>query len=235
MDLIDKWKIQDAVDTYGVSTWGKGYFGINAAGHVTVHPSKTDKQAIDLKELIDQLQARGIQLPILLRFTDILRHRVGEIHEAFRSAIKEYEYKGDYCCVYPIKVNQQRHVVEEILDFGKPFHFGLEAGSKPELLAVLALTNGLDTPIICNGFKDDEFIKMTVLARKMGKQVIPVVEKFTELETIVRYAEELSVRPVLGVRIKLATRGAGRWKYSAGFRSKFGLTFTETLEAFDFL
>lgn len=235
MELMDKWKVQDALETYGVRNWGKGYFGINQAGHVTVHPDKNPEQSIDLKDLVDQLQERGIQLPILLRFTDILRHRVGEIQEAFRNAITEYDFRGNYCCVYPIKVNQQRHVVEEILDFGKPFHFGLEAGSKPELLAVLALTNGLETPIICNGFKDDEFIKMTVLARKMGKQVIPVVEKFTELETIVRYAEELSVRPVLGVRVKLASRGAGRWKYSAGFRSKFGLTLTETLEAFEYL
>ncbi len=233
--MMEKWKVQDATETYGVRHWGKGYFGINASGHVTVHPDKKPEQAIDLKELVDQLQERGIQLPILLRFTDILRHRVGEIHDAFRTAIAEYDYRGPYCCVYPIKVNQQRHVVEEILDFGKPYHFGIEAGSKPELLAVLALTNGMDTPIICNGFKDDEFIKMTVLARKMGKNVIPVVEKFTELETIVRYAEELSVRPILGVRVKLAARGAGRWKYSAGFRSKFGLTLTETLEAFEYL
>src|SRR5213079_441125 len=130
---------------------------------------------------------------------------------------------------------QQRQVVEEILDFGKPFQFGLEAGSKPELLAVLALTNGIDTPIICNGFKDDEFIKMTVLARKIGKQVIPVVVKFTELESIVRHSQELNVKPVIGVRVKLASRGAGRWKYSAGFRSKFGLTLTEVLEALDYL
>src|SRR5207244_7384516 len=164
----------------------------------TVHPNKQGNQAIDLMALVEQLQARGIQLPILLRFTDILRHRVGEIYEAFRSAIQEYGYQGNYCCVYPIKVNQQRHVVEEFLDFGKPFHFGLEAGSKPELLAVLALTNGLDTPIICNGFKDEEFIQMTMLARKIGKQAIPVVEKFTELEALVRYAQELNVRPVLG-------------------------------------
>src|SRR5712691_10526139 len=200
MDLIEKWKIQDAIDTYGVSTWGKGYFGINAAGHVTVQPGKRPDESIDLKELIDQLQARGIQLPILLRFTDILSHRVGEIHDAFRAAIKEYDYQGAYCCVYPIKVNQQRHVVEEILDFGKPFHFGLEAGSKPELLAVLAVANGSETPIICNGFKDDEFIQMAMLARKIGKDIIPVVEKFTELETIVKYAEEIKVRPVIGVR-----------------------------------
>ncbi len=235
MDLIDKWKTLDAVETYGVRNWGKGYFGINSAGHVTVHPNKKPEEAIDLKELVDQLQARGIQLPILLRFTDILRHRVGEIHDAFKGAIQEYGYQGNYCCVYPIKVNQQRHVVEEFLDIGKLYGFGLEAGSKPELLAVLAMTNGMETPIICNGFKDDEFIKMTVLARKIGKQIIPVVEKFTELEAIVRFAQELNVRPVIGVRVKLATRGAGRWKSSAGFRSKFGLTLSEILEALDYL
>jgi arginine decarboxylase len=235
MELIEKWQVQDAIETYGVRHWGKGYFGVNRAGHVTVHPNKRPEQSIDLKDLVDQLQARGIQLPILLRFTDILRHRVGEIHDAFRAAIREYDYKGAYCCVYPIKVNQQRHVVEEILDFGRPFNFGLEAGSKPELLAVLAQTNGLPTPIICNGFKDDEFIKMTVLARKIGKEVIPVVEKFTELEALVRYSQELNVRPVIGVRVKLASRGSGRWKFSAGFRSKFGLTITEVLEALDYL
>jgi arginine decarboxylase len=235
MELMEKWKVADALDTYGVRHWGKGYFSINKAGHVTIHPNKQAEQAIDLKELVDSLQARGIQLPILLRFTDILRHRVGEIADAFKNAIREYDYTGSYCCVYPIKVNQQRHVVEEILDFGKPFQFGLEAGSKPELLAVLALTNGLDTPIICNGFKDDEYIKMTVFARKMGKHVIPVIEKFTELEALVKYAEELQVRPALGVRVKLAAKGAGRWKYSAGHRSKFGLTLSETLEAFEYL
>jgi arginine decarboxylase len=234
-ELMDTWKTQDAIETYGVRNWSKGYFSVNSLGHVTVHPNKRPDQAIDLKVLVDQLLARGIQLPILLRFTDILRHRVGEIHDAFKAAIQEYGYQGGYCCVYPIKVNQQRHVVEEILDFGKPFSFGLEAGSKPELLAVLALTNGLDTPIICNGFKDDEFIQTCVLARKIGKQVIPVVEKFTELEAIVRHAEEWKVRPVIGVRVKLASRGAGRWRSSAGFRSKFGLTLTEVLEAFDYL
>src|SRR5436309_3126955 len=176
MELIDQWKIQDSVDIYEIKHWGKGYFGINEKGHVTVHPNKRPEQAIDLKLLIDQLQDRGIQLPILLRFSDILRHRVGEIHGAFQKAIQEFDYAGDYCCVYPIKVNQQRHVCEEIHDFGKPYRFGLEAGSKPELLAVLALTNGVDTPIICNGFKDDEFIRMTVLARKSGHHIILVVE-----------------------------------------------------------
>ena len=235
LELMEQWKIQDALETYGVRHWGKGYFGINSAGHVTVHPNKRPEQCIDLKELVDQLQTSGIQLPILLRFTDILRHRVSEIHSAFRAAIDEFGYQGGYCCVYPIKVNQQRHVVEEFLDFGKPYGFGLEAGSKPELLAVLAVSNGNDTPIICNGFKDDEFIQMAMLARKIGKQIIPVVEKFTELEAIVRYAEQLKVRPAIGVRAKLASRGAGRWRYSAGYRSKFGLTLTEVLEAFEYL
>lgn len=235
MELMEKWKIQDALETYGVPYWGKGYFSINDRGHVVVHPNKDPSQGIDLKDLIDQLLTRGIQLPILLRFPDILRHRVTEIHDAFQKAITDYSYQGSYCCVYPIKVNQQRHVVEEILDIGKNFHFGLEAGSKPELLAVLALSNGGDTPIICNGFKDDEFIKMTVLARKIGRNIIPVVEKYTELETLVRYAEEWNVRPVMGVRVKLATKGAGRWRSSAGYRSKFGLTLTECLEAIDYL
>jgi arginine decarboxylase len=233
--LMDQWKVHDALETYEVRHWGKGYFGINDRGHVTVHPNKRVEQAIDLKDLVDQLQERGIQLPILIRFTDILRHRVGEIHEAFKTAITEFGYQNHYVCVYPIKVNQQRHVVEEIVDVGKDYQFGLEAGSKPELLAVLAVSNGNGAPIICNGFKDDEYIKMTVLARKLGKDIIPVVEKFTELDLLVRHAEELGVRPVIGVRVKLAAKGAGRWRYSAGFRSKFGLTLTETLEAFEFL
>jgi len=230
------WSVSDSMDTYAIRNWGKGYFGINELGHVVVHPDKTPENAIDLKLLIDQLQHRGIQLPILLRFTDILKHRIGEIADAFKKSIDEYGYQGKYSCVYPIKVNQQRHVVEEVLNFGRPHGFGLEAGSKPELLAVLAVTNGGDpTPIICNGFKDDEFIKMVVLARKIGKNVIPVVEKFSELELIVKYAEELGVRQPIGIRVKLASRGSGRWRSSAGYRSKFGLTLTEVIEALEYL
>lgn len=234
MDLLEPWTIQDALETYEVKAWGKGYFSINSRGHVVVHPTKDEKVGVDLKELIDQLQVRGIQTPVLIRFTDILRHRIGEMHQAFQTAIQEFNYQGRYCCVYPIKVNQQRHVVEEILDFGRPFGFGIEAGSKPELLAVLALTDN-NTPIICNGFKDDEFIKMTMLARKLGKNIIPVVEKFTELESIVKHSKAIGQRPAIGVRAKLAAKGAGRWKMSAGYRSKFGLTITEILAALDFL
>ena len=235
-DIGRPWGLQDAIETYNVRNWGKGYFGINDRGHVTVHPNKDPNQSIDLKDLVDQLQHRGIQLPLLLRFTDILKHRIGEVADAFQKSIAEFGYEGKYACVYPIKVNQQRHVVEEVLNFGRPHGFGLEAGSKPELLAVLAVTSGFDeTPIICNGFKDDEFIKMIVLARKIGKNIIPVIEKFSELELIVKYAEELGVRQPIGVRVKLATRGAGRWKTSAGYRAKFGLTLTEVLECLEYL
>jgi arginine decarboxylase len=230
------WRLHDALETYGVKNWGKGYFGINKLGHVTVHPDKDPDRSMDLKELVDQLNHRGIQLPILLRFSDILHQRIGEIAGAFSKATEEYGFQGKYACVYPIKVNQQRHVVEEVLTYGKEFGFGLEAGSKPELLAVLAMTNGnTETPIICNGFKDDEFIKMVVLARKIGKNIMPVVEKFTELELLVKHMDELGTKVPIGVRVKLASRGAGRWRGSAGYRSKFGLTLTEVLEAFEYL
>ncbi|CAN5489253.1 biosynthetic arginine decarboxylase [soil metagenome] len=235
-DLNPAWKLQDAQETYGVLNWGKGYFGINDLGHVTVHPEKDPARSIDIKDLIDNLGHRGIQLPILLRFTDILKHRIGEMAAAFSSSISEYSYAGSYSCVYPIKVNQQRQVVEEVIRFGQPHGFGIEAGSKPELLAVLAVTNGNnDIPIICNGFKDDEFIKMVVLAKKIGKNVIPVVEKFSELELLTQHMQELGCKVPIGVRVKLASRGSGRWRGSAGYRSKFGLTVTEVLEAFEFL
>ena len=186
------------------------------------------KRFLDLKQLVDRLQLRGIDLPILIRFAGILKHRLGEIHDAFADAIAEHKYNGRYCCVYPIKVNQQRQVVEEVLRFGKPFHFGLEAGSKPELLAVVAMTDN-ETPIICNGFKDAEFIEMATLAHKIGRQIIPVVEKYTELELILKYAEKVGIRPVFGMRVKLAARGSGRWQSSGGYRSKFGLTVSEIL------
>ncbi|MEW5975415.1 MAG: biosynthetic arginine decarboxylase [Acidobacteriota bacterium] len=233
--VMESWTIQDSIDCYNIKNWGKDYFAINSDGNISVHPDKRLDHSIDLKKLVDQLQTRGIALPILIRFTDILKHRVCEIHEAFRNAISEFEYHGRYICVYPIKVNQQRHVVEEILNFGREYGFGLEAGSKPELLAVLAITNGTNAPIVCNGFKDDEFIETVILAQKIGKNIIPVVEKFTELELIVKYAERLQVSPKIGVRVKLASRGAGRWESSAGYRSKFGLTSTEVLAALEYL
>ena len=224
--------IADATDLYEVDRWGKGYFSISPAGHVLVHPTKDPARAIDLKQLTDHLMLRGIQLPVLIRFRDILRHRVGDIAHAFQAAITQHQYQGRYVCVYPIKVNQQRQVVEEVLDFGREYGFGLEAGSKPELLAVAAQAHN-DTPIICNGFKDAEFIEMAMLAQKIGRNVIPVVEKYTELGLILQYAEKVGVRPQIGMRVKLAARGGGRWQGSGGYRSKFGLTVAEVLRGLE--
>lgn len=222
----------DAAELYDVAAWGKGYFSVGDNGHLWVHPEKDRRRRIDLKELVDNLVLRGIAPPILIRFGDILRHRLEEIHQAFRSAIQEHGYRGEYRCVFPIKVNQQRQVVEEVFEYGRPYGFGLEAGSKPELLAVMAIADN-ETPIICNGFKDDEYIETVMLASKIGRQIIPVVEKYTELGLIVKHSRRLGVRPKIGLRVKLASRGAGRWKSSAGYRSKFGLTITEALRALE--
>jgi arginine decarboxylase len=172
---------------------------------------------------------------VLLRFPGVLQHRLRAIYDAFQTAIRENEYDNRYCCIYPIKVNQQFHVVDEYLRYGRPLGFGIEAGSKPELLAVMGLIDDQETPIVCNGFKDDEFIETAVLAMKIGKKIIPIVEKFSELEMIVRYAQKHNVRPRIGLRAKLASRGVGRWEASAGLRSKFGLTIPEVLRALDYL
>lgn len=223
-----RWTVSDTTELYEVAAWGKGYFSVNPAGHVCVHPDKNPQQSIDLKQLVDQLKLRGIELPVLIRFGDILKHRLAEIQDAFAQAIREHGYKAAYQCIYPIKVNQQRQVVEEVLSFGRPYQFGLEAGSKPELLAVIAMA-GNEVPIVCNGFKDDEFIEMALLAQKMGRQVFIVIEKYTELELILRYARQIGICPTIGIRVKLAAAGAGRWQSSAGYRSKFGLTVSEIL------
>ena len=224
--------VNDATELYEVDRWGKGYFAISKEGHVLVHPTKDPSRAIDLKQLTDHLMLRGIGLPVLIRFRDILRHRVGDIHNAFDAAIHQHNYEGRYVCVYPIKENLQRQVVEEVLDFGREYGFALEAGSKPELLAVMAQAYN-DTPIICNGFKDAEFIEMAMLAQKVGRTVIPVVEKYTELGLILKYAEKVGVRPQIGMRVKLASRGSGRWQGSGGYRSKFGLTVAEVLRGLE--
>ena len=228
----EPWTIADAMELYEVARWGKGYFSIDPTGHLRVHPTKDPQQAIELNQLVDHLLLRGIGLPILIRFRDLLRHRLADIHQAFQSAIAQHQYEGRYVCVYPIKVNQQRQVVEEVLQFGQAYGFGLEAGSKPELLAVVAIA-GNDTPIICNGFKDAEFIEMAMLAQKIGRRIIPVVEKYTELGLILDYAARIGVRPEIGMRVKLAARGSGRWQGSGGYRSKFGLTVAEILRGLE--
>src|SRR5688500_12676574 len=169
------WTVADSARLYGIHNWGNGYFSVNEHGHVVVQPTQDPTKKIDLKKLVDDLRDRDIQLPVLVRFTDILQHRVGQLHEAFERAIKEHDYKGDYRCVYPIKVNQQRHVVEEIHSFGKPYGFGLDDGSKPELRAIIGIVDDDNTPIICNGVKDDEFIEAVILATKIGRNIIPVV------------------------------------------------------------
>ena len=234
--LHGKWSAEDAARLYGVPDWGKGYFGVTSAGTLAVMPDKDPAKQIDLLDLVGGLAERGIHTPVLLRFSGILEHRLREIRTAFDKAIADHAYQNAYSCVYPIKVNQQRHVCEEIATVGKELKFGLEAGSKPELLAVLALSQGQDDmPIICNGFKDDEFIETVILATKLGRNIIPVVEKFTELELIVKYAERYNVRPKIGIRVKLSSRGAGRWEASAGARSKFGLFVTEVLDALEYL
>ena len=232
LDPTDRWSPRAASELYDVASWGKGYFSISDSGTVLVHPEKDAARYLDLKKLVDTLVLRGISLPILIRFAEILKHRLGEIFSAFQTAITDHKYNGGYTCVYPIKVNQQRQVVEEFLEFGRPLGFGLEAGSKPELLAVMAMADNL-TPIICNGFKDDEYIEMAMLAQKLGRQIIPVVEKYTELALIAKYAEKVGVRPTIGIRVKLASRGSGRWKSSGGYRSKFGLSTTEVVRALE--
>lgn len=228
----DRWSVAHSRDLYDIDRWGKGYFSIDADGHVLVHPTRDPQRSIDLKKLIDTLVLRGIDPPILVRFLEILGVQMSELQNVFQAAIQEHGYQGRYVCVYPIKVNQQRHVVEEVYQYGRQFGFGLEAGSKPELLAVSAVADN-GTPIICNGFKDDEYIEMVMLATKIGRNITPVVEKYTELDLILKHSARLGVRPRIGVRVKLASRGAGRWKSSGGYRSKFGLTVTEALRALE--
>jgi arginine decarboxylase len=231
-DVGEGWTSADATELYEIARWGQGYFAIGDNGQVKIHPTKDQSRSIDLKQLVDDLERRGITLPTLIRFSDVLQHRLRDISEAFQRAMAQHDYAGRYICVYPIKVNQQRQVVEEVLNFGRRYGFGLEAGSKPELLAVAALADN-ETPIICNGFKDAEFIEMAMLAQKIGRTIIPVVEKYTELDLILEYAEKIGVRPKIGMRVKLAARGGGRWQSSGGYRSKFGLTVAEILRGLE--
>ncbi len=225
-----KWRIEDSEELYNIKGWGVNYFGINEKGHAYVSPRKDGVQ-VDLKEVVDDLNSRDITAPVLLRFPDILDNRIEKTSDCFNQAAKEYDFKAEHFIIYPIKVNQMRPVVEEIISHGKKYNLGLEAGSKPELHAVLATNMDSDSLIICNGHKDQNFIELALLAQKMGKRVFLVVEKMPELITIAQTAEKLGVRPNLGIRIKLAASGTGKWQESGGDASKFGLNSSELLEA----
>ena len=229
-----KWRIEDSEDLYNVKGWGGNYFSINEKGHMTVTP-KEGCASVDLPELVDELALRDVSAPMLLRFPDILDDRINKIDSCFKEAAKEYEFTGQNFVVMPIKVNQMRPVVEEIVSHGKKCNIGLEAGSKPELHAIIALNTDSDSLIICNGYKDEEFIELALLAQKMGRKIIIVIEKLNELKATAKIARRLKVTPNLGVRIKLASSGSGKWEESGGDGSKFGLTSSELLEALDYL
>jgi arginine decarboxylase len=229
------WTVKDSLELYNVNGWGRGFFSINEAGHVEVTPAGANSAKIDLKELVDDLRSRGLNLPLLIRFSDILRTRVQQLCGAFQQAIAENDYRGSYRGVYPIKVNQQRHVVEELVEYGRPYNLGIEAGSKPELLVALALHDNPEALILCNGYKDRAFIETALLAQKLGRRVIITMDRIGELPTILTAARELDIRPTIGIRARLVTRGAGKWVESTGDRSKFGLTTAEMVSAVELL
>ena len=231
---MKKWTIEDSKELYNINGWGTSYFGINEKGDVYVTPCKNGTQ-IDLREVMDELAIRDVTPPVLLRFPDILDNRIEKTWSCFKKATEEYDYKGENYVVYPIKVNQMQPVVEEIISHGRKFNLGLEAGSKPELHAVIAMQCQSDSIIVCNGYKDQSYIELALLAQKMGKQIFIVVEKMNELEIIAREAKKMDIRPNIGIRIKLASSGSGKWEESGGDASKFGLTSAELLEALDLL
>ncbi|NBV32471.1 MAG: biosynthetic arginine decarboxylase [Proteobacteria bacterium] len=225
------WDISSAISLYNIDRWGSGYFTINERGHISVLPTQNPATPIDLKELVDEAQQRGLSFPMVVRFQDLLRHRVEKINVCFAEAVTEMGYKSEYRGVFPIKVNQLREVVEEIMDAGKPFKFGIEAGSKPELLAALAIHKDPESLIICNGYKDALFIQNALLGSKLGKKVIMVVEKLEELYQIIQVSQEVGVEPMIGVRVRLSAKGAGKWATSGGENAKFGLSTSDLVTA----
>ncbi len=229
-----KWRIEDSEELYNIPGWGRNYFSVNERGHMVVTP-RAGYASVDLKEVMDELQVRDISAPVLLRFPDILDNRIEKISNCFRNAAQQYDYKAQNYMIYPIKVNQMRQVVEEIVSYGKKFNIGLEAGSKPELHAVLATNIAENALIICNGYKDESYIELALLAQKMGRRIYLVVEKLNELRMIAEISKRIKVRPNIGIRIKLSSTGSGKWSESGGDQSKFGLNSSELLEAIDIL
>lgn len=235
MPSLKRWTTADSMELYNIKGWGQGYYSINAKGHLTAHPSQDAAVGIDLKELIDDAQSRGLNLPLLIRFSDILGDRLGHLRRCFQQAIREAAYDGQYIGVYPIKVNQQRQVVEEVVRYGSQSGFGLEAGSKSELHAVIATLESPDSIIVCNGYKDAAYVRLALLGQRLGKKIYLVVEKPGELALILRIAKEVNLRPLLGFRIKLVSSGSGKWEDSGGDYSKFGLTASELVQAVELL
>lgn len=229
-----RWRIEDSAELYNINGWGLKYFSINEKGHIQVTP-KEGCAGVDLKDVMDELQVRDITSPILLRFPDILDNRIEKISNCFKSASKEYDYQAENFIIYPIKVNQMRPVVEEIVSHGKKFNIGLEAGSKPELHAVLSINIDENSLIICNGYKDESYVELALLAQKMGRRIFLVVEKLNELKLIAEISKRLNIRPNIGIRIKLSSSGSGKWEESGGDQSKFGLNSSELLTAIDYL
>ncbi|MDI3521388.1 MAG: arginine decarboxylase, partial [Anaerophaga sp.] len=229
-----KWRIEDSEELYNINGWGINYFSVNEKGNVVVTPRDKGVE-VDLRELVDELTLRDVEAPMLIRFPDILDSRIETIQNCFRRASEEYEYKGQNFIIYPIKVNQMKPVVEEIVGHGKKVNIGLEAGSKPELHAVIATNTDSDSLIVCNGYKDEAYIELALLAQKMGRRIFLVVEKLHELKLIASIARKHKIRPNLGIRIKLASSGSGKWEDSGGDASKFGLTSSELIQALDYL
>ena len=232
---LSDWSIERATQYYNIAGWGAGYFSVNEKGHVVVHPHGQPGPVIDLMDVVEDLKERNIGLPCVVRFQDVLRARVKQINESFARSVAEQNYAGRYYGVYPTKVNQMREVVDEIVDAGAPYHYGLEAGSKGELLIVLAMNTDPEALTICNGYKDEEFLRLALLGRKLGRKVIVVIEKLSELPELLRIAEEMQVEPMIGLRSKLTTRGTGKWEGSSGDFAKFGLTIPELIHAVQIL
>jgi arginine decarboxylase len=230
-----EWSIEKALQLYNIPGWGAGYFSINQKGHLVVHPLGQPGPVIDLMDVVDDIRERKLGFPCVVRFQDVLRSRVKQLNDVFRSAIGQHGYKGQYFGVYPTKVNQMREVVEEILDAGAPYHFGLEAGSKGELLIVLALNTDPEALTICNGYKDDDYLRLALMGRKLGRKIFVVIEKLSELPHLIKLAEEMNVTPLIGLRSKLSTKGTGKWESSSGDFAKFGLTTPELIRAVEIL
>lgn len=233
--MKNEWDLEAAVATYNVDGWGSGYFAINEKGNVLVQPAQENGGKIDILDVVNEARSRGLSFPLVIRFQDLLRHRVESVNRAFQDATSEFGYKGQYRGVFPIKVNQLREVIEEIVDAGQRFHFGLEAGSKPELVAALAMHKDPESLIICNGYKDAAFIRIALLGRKLGKSVILVAEKLEELEQMIRSSKEVGVEPLIGIRVRLYSKGSGKWSPSAGENAKFGLDTTGLIAASEML